>query len=136
MTTVKLSARRLSSDVLQEIEELSGQNLYACYQCGKCSAGCPLAFAADLLPHQVMRLLQLGLTKEVFASQAPWLCVACMTCATRCPKGVDVAKVMEAIRTILLRESRGQVQVFLPPAELVAEVPQLATVSAFRKLSL
>jgi hypothetical protein len=54
----------------------------------------------------------------------------------RCPKGVDVAKVMEAIRTIQLREGRGALQVFLPPAELVAEVPQLATVSAFRKLSL
>ncbi len=136
MSTVKLSARRLSSDLLQEIEELSGQNLYACYQCGKCSAGCPLGFAADLLPHQVMRLLQLGLTKQVFESQAPWLCVACMTCATRCPKGVDVAKVMEAVRTILLREGRGEVQVFSPPVELITEVPQLATVSAFRKLSL
>jgi len=87
------------------------------------------------LPHQIMRLLQLGMAKEVFASQAPWLCVACMTCATRCPKGVDVAKVMEAIRTIQLREGRGTLQVFSPPAELVAEVPQLATVSAFRKLS-
>lgn len=136
MTTVKLSLRRLSSELLSEIEELSGQNLYACYQCGKCSAGCPLGFAADLLPHQVMRLLQLGMVKEVFSSQAPWLCVACMTCSTRCPKGVDVAKVMEAIRTIQLREGRGSLQVFLPPAELVAEVPQLATVSAFRKLSL
>ncbi|MGQ9462061.1 MAG: 4Fe-4S dicluster domain-containing protein [Candidatus Fervidibacter sp.] len=136
MTTVKLSLRRLSSELLSEIEELSGQNLYACYQCGKCSAGCPLGFAADLLPHQVMRLLQLGMVREVFLSQAPWLCVACMTCATRCPKGVDVAKVMEAIRTIQLREGRGSLQVFLPPAELVAEVPQLATVSAFRKLSL
>ncbi|MCS7265348.1 MAG: 4Fe-4S dicluster domain-containing protein [Armatimonadetes bacterium] len=136
MTTVKLSSRRLSSELLREIEELSGQNLYACYQCGKCSAGCPLAFAADLLPHQIMRLLQFGMVKEVFASQSPWLCVACMTCVTRCPKGVDVAKVMEAIRTIQLREGRGATQVFSPPAEIVAEVPQLATVSAFRKMSL
>lgn len=121
---------------MREIEELSGQNLFACYQCGKCSAGCPIAFAMDLLPHQAIRLLQLGMAEQVLNSKTIWCCVACLTCTTRCPKGVDVAKVMEAARTILLRKGGDWLTVFQPPKELVAEVPQQAMVSAYRKLSL
>lgn len=132
----RLSSQRLNSDLLREVEELSGQNLFACYQCGKCSAGCPLTFAMDLLPHQVIRLLQMGRGKEALDCRTIWYCVACLTCSTRCPKGVDVAKVMEALRTLLLREGGEHLYVFQPPKEWVAEVPQQAAVSAFRKLSL
>ncbi|MCS7224273.1 MAG: 4Fe-4S dicluster domain-containing protein [Armatimonadetes bacterium] len=134
--SLTLPKRIADRDWIKEIEELSGENLFACYQCGKCSAGCPLAFAMDLLPHQVIRLLQLELVNEVLNSSAPWFCVGCLTCATRCPKGVDLAKVMEAIRTLLLREGKEERRPFPLPTEIMTEAPQQASVSAFRKLSL
>lgn len=82
----------------EEIEKLSGQSIKSCYQCGECTAGCPVAYAADLMPNQVTRLVQLGMEKEVLRSRMIWLCVGCETCATRCPRGVELSKVMDALR--------------------------------------
>jgi len=81
-----------------EIEELSGQEIAACYQCGECTAGCPVAYAADLAPNQVTRMVQLGLEDEALKSSMIWLCVGCETCATRCPRKVELSKVMDALR--------------------------------------
>jgi heterodisulfide reductase subunit C2 len=69
-----------------------------CYQCGKCSAGCPLAEQMDLLPHQLMRLVQIGRIDRALRSEAIWKCVSCMTCSTRCPKSVDCAGVIDTLR--------------------------------------
>ena len=91
-----------------------GQNVFSCYQCVKCTAGCPLADQFDLTPNQVMRSLQLDDT-SVLASKAIWLCASCYTCATRCPRGIDVTGVMDALR-VEARE-RG-----IPPA--LPEIPQ------------
>lgn len=82
----------------EEIDELSGQTVRSCYQCGECTAGCPVAYGADLMPNQTIRLVQLGQEKEVLRSRMIWLCVGCETCATRCPRGVDLSKVMDALR--------------------------------------
>jgi len=70
----------------------------ACYQCGKCSAGCPVAQRMDLLPHQVLRLVQLNRVDKAIQSAALWECVSCMTCTTRCPQGVDCAGVFDGLR--------------------------------------
>lgn len=91
----------------QEIEQISGENVLACYQCGECTAGCPAAFAMDIAPNQVMRLAQLGLKGEVLSSSAIWLCAGCETCATRCPRGVALSKVMDACRQIAVKEGRA-----------------------------
>ena len=79
------------------ILQTTAQNPFRCYQCGNCSAGCPVAGRSDLLPHQVMRLLQLG-SDEVLHTVQPWLCVGCQTCAVRCPQELDLSKVMDALR--------------------------------------
>ncbi len=81
-----------------EIEKLSGQSINSCYQCGECTAGCPVAYAADLMPNQAIRMVQLGQDAEVLNSSMIWLCVGCETCATRCPRGVELSKVMDALR--------------------------------------
>lgn len=91
------------STFAQEVGDLSGQKVVACYQCGECTAGCPVAYAADLMPNQVIRLVQLGQDQEVLRSRMIWLCVGCETCATRCPKGVELSKVMDALREIATR---------------------------------
>lgn len=83
---------------LQRLEKAAGVEVRNCYQCGKCTAGCPVAFAMDYSPRQIMRLLQLGLYDEAVGAHSPWLCASCITCSTRCPKGVNIAGVMETLR--------------------------------------
>ncbi len=85
------------SDLLAFVESHSGQRVVRCYQCGKCTAGCPLAPAMDLTPRQVLRAVQLGLADEVLRSDAIRLCVACYTCAVRCPLEIEIPRVMEAL---------------------------------------
>jgi heterodisulfide reductase subunit C len=130
---VRLSKASIKNDLVRKIEEISGQDLLACYQCGKCSAGCPAAFAMDMLPSQAIRYAQLGLVDRVLESNTPWFCAACQTCYSRCPKGVDLARIMEAMREIILLEKGDHVTVSdISPAEL-AEFPQQLFISGFRK---
>lgn len=117
-------------DFVAKVEELSGENLYACYQCGKCAAGCLFAEHMDFLPNQVLRLVQLG-DEGILASQAPWVCASCLACAVRCPKGVDIAKVMEALRLLSLRKG----ETALRAEEIPPGVPQIALVGATRKFT-
>jgi heterodisulfide reductase subunit B len=83
----------LSETVRAQISE----NVFRCWQCVKCTSGCPLAEQFDLTPNQVMRALQLD-DASVLASRAIWLCASCYPCATRCPRGIDVTAVMDALR--------------------------------------
>jgi len=99
MKPVELSsAFTRGKDFIASVEAASGVNLRDCYQCGKCSAGCPAAFAMDYTPRQVIRLVQLGLKDEVLASHAIWLCAGCENCSTRCPRDIELPKVMDALR--------------------------------------
>jgi len=75
----------------------TGSNPYKCYQCIKCTSGCPLAEQFDLAPHQVMRSVQFN-DAAVLKSRAIWLCASCQTCTTRCPQQIDVAGMMDALR--------------------------------------
>ncbi|MDA8441824.1 MAG: 4Fe-4S dicluster domain-containing protein [Peptococcaceae bacterium] len=92
------SALAAGKDLVAKVQTASGVDVKACYQCGKCSAGCPVAFAMDYTPRQVMRMLQLGLAEETIKSRAIWLCAQCETCSARCPRSLEPAKVMEALR--------------------------------------
>ncbi len=70
----------------------------SCFQCRKCSGGCPLTFTMDLLPHHVIRLALLGQEERVFASRTIWVCSGCQTCTTRCPNGIDIAGAMDWLK--------------------------------------
>ncbi len=75
-----------------------GLDVHKCYQCGKCTAGCPVAEHMDLSPNQLVRLAQLGAYDEALSCMAVWACVSCQTCTARCPQSVDCAGVMDAFR--------------------------------------
>ncbi|MFZ3373498.1 MAG: 4Fe-4S dicluster domain-containing protein, partial [Desulfitobacteriaceae bacterium] len=85
-------------DFVAKVQNASGVNVKGCYQCGKCSAGCPVAFAMDYTPRQIMRLLQLGLKEELLKARSIWLCAQCETCSARCPRSLHPDKVMEVLR--------------------------------------
>ena len=130
----RLSAKDIRNELVKKVEELSGEDIHACYQCGKCSAGCPFGSAMDILPNQVIRLVQLG-DEDALTNKTIWLCSSCFTCATRCPKGVDLSKVMEALRTILLRKGFDKVEIKKIDPEKIGDVPQQLLVCGFRKLT-
>ena len=83
-------------ELLHALEQESRQNVYACYQCGKCSAACPFSFA----PQRVMRHLQLGQVDRALAMETTWVCASCLTCSRICPKDADPAGVMKALRKV------------------------------------
>jgi len=130
---IRLSLDTLRSEFVRKIEQRSGQDLMACYQCGKCSAGCPVAGSMDILPNQIIRLVQLGQEDEALGAESIWYCAACLTCAGRCPKGVDLAQVMEALREMAMDKGGSHIIISEIPAEELAEWPQQAFVGGFRK---
>lgn len=120
-------------DFVRRIEEISDQKLSDCYQCGRCTAGCPFARFMDAPPNQVIRFIQLGLKGDVEQATGPWFCAACLVCQTRCPRGVDIPRLMEAVRAIHLRAKEGLIDVSQVNKEFLMDAPPLALISAFRK---
>jgi heterodisulfide reductase subunit C len=87
---------------LEEVERRSGTPVSACFQCHKCTSGCPIGPEMDLLPSQVMRLTHLGLEGEVLESRSIWMCASCEACTARCPMEIDIAAVMDALRILAI----------------------------------
>jgi heterodisulfide reductase subunit B len=85
----------VSAGLAKRIQEKLGENVYLCYQCVKCTSGCPVGQYFDWQPNQVMRAVQLGQEDIVLHAETPWLCASCQTCSTRCPQGLDIAAIMD-----------------------------------------
>jgi heterodisulfide reductase subunit C len=130
----KISADSVRGEFVRQVEAISGESLLACNQCGKCSAGCPVAFSMELLPSQVIRLAQLGM-EDVLESPTIWTCAACLTCVARCPKGIDLPRIMEALRLIGMQRSGDRMEATELSPDMVGEVPQLALIGGFRKFT-
>jgi heterodisulfide reductase subunit C len=130
-----ISRKNIKSPFVAKVAEMSGQNLLACYQCGKCSAGCPVVSQMDILPNQIVRFAQLGLEDDLLASKAIWVCASCMTCNVRCPKGINIAEVIEALRQIMLRARKDHVEVKELSGDDRANVPPIALISSMRKFT-
>jgi heterodisulfide reductase subunit B len=100
----------LKPELAEKIRVETGENVSLCYQCVKCTSGCPVAEFFDWQPNQIMRALQLGQEDIALHSQTPWLCACCQTCTTRCPQGLNVTGIMEFLtREALERGVQPQV---------------------------
>lgn len=129
-----IDVKEIKGKQAKKIVALSLENQYSCYQCGKCSAGCPSAPFMDLLPNQVMRLLQIGKVERILETNTPFACCSCFVCSSRCPKGIDVAAIMESLRQILLRAQEDDFKVKDIKPEELERIPPILIVGTFRKL--
>ena len=127
---MEISLDAAPSRFIRKVAQISGQNPMSCYQCGKCSAGCPSADRMDHVPSQFIKMLQLGMEEEVRASNTPWVCLTCFICSVRCPKGIDIAGIMEGAR---LAQARANVDRFRVRSLGEENLPPIAVVSCLRK---
>jgi len=84
----------------RQLKKETGEDVLKCFQCLKCSTGCPLTHAMDILPHQLVKAMQLGLKEEVISSGTIWVCASCLTCSVRCPTRIDIARLMDRLRQL------------------------------------
>jgi heterodisulfide reductase subunit C len=134
---LRLTADMVRDEAIDRVETLSGQSILACYQCGRCSAGCPVVEEMDIIPSEVIRLLQLGQMDEVLSSKTIWTCASCLQCASRCPKGVEFSNICDALRAIVLRTRLATPKVDADGLTrvMMSDAPQMGVVGALRKLN-
>ena len=118
------------------IKEISGVNPLKCMKCGKCSASCPSFNEMDIKPHQFVSYVQNENIEALVNSKSLWKCLSCFACVDRCPRGVEPAKVIEAVRVAVVRkQGQNHFKPEMIPAMLEEDMPQQLFTSAFRKYS-
>lgn len=132
--------RDRSAAWLEAVEAAAGARLALCFQCQKCTSGCPIAARADIKPHELVRLVQLGERDAVLSSRIIWECTSCQTCVTRCPQAVNLPAVVDALRR--LSRGAGKVtpdttvpvfnELFLTAAQRLGRVYELGLMAAFK----
>ncbi len=133
--TIPISGQTLSLKSIEKINELSGESVNVCMQCATCTGMCPMAQEMDFSPRKVMHFAQFGLIERLADINTYWKCASCHACSVKCPRGIDIAKVMEALRQQVLRTSKNYIEPSEIPAEVIAEMPQIALVAGFRKFT-
>ena len=139
-----ISQETIKSPFQETLQRDCRQKVASCYQCGKCSAGCPISFRMDYLPNQIIRMIQLGMEKQVLSSRTIWLCASCLTCTVRCPREIDVAEIMDYLRRhaykkkiIPLEETEIPLfnKIFLVNIELFGRLYEMGLIGMFNVLS-
>ncbi len=123
-----------NQELAAELRRISGSDPRKCMKCGKCSAACPAYDEMDYHPHQFVDLVDKGQLDKLLASKGIWTCLSCFACLERCPRQVEPARLIEAVRLAVIRQ---QGQNHLKPQDIPAlldeDLPQQAITSAFRK---
>jgi heterodisulfide reductase subunit C len=138
--TITISKNKAARSIAQRVREITGVDLSVCYQCRKCTSGCPVSGMAKRTPSEMMRRLHLDLGDELLGSDLLWMCVSCETCSARCPMGIDVAAVMDALRKIAMERgaAKGEGNVplfnkaFLKTVEVFGRTYDLAMIAAYK----
>jgi heterodisulfide reductase subunit C len=120
--------------MIDTIKRISGVNPRKCMKCGKCTASCPAYDEMEYHPHQFVEMVESGRIDELMNSRGIYMCLSCFACVERCPRSVEPAKVIEAVRTAVVRKQGGDhLKPEQIPGLLDPELPQQAITSAFRK---
>ena len=124
----------MKQNLSEDIRRISGVNPRKCMKCGKCSASCPAYDQMEFHPHQFVDMVENGRVEELMASKGIAMCLSCFACVERCPRNVEPAKLIEAVRLAVVRQQGGDLlkpeQI---PERLDENLPQQAITSAFRK---
>ncbi len=123
-----------NKNLQEEIIRISGVNPKKCMRCGKCTATCPAFDEMEYHPHQFVAMVENGDIQPLLDSQSLYRCLTCFACVDRCPRGVEPAKLVEAVRlSVIRKKDANHLKADQIPALLDDEIPQQALVSAFRK---
>lgn len=121
-------------NLMEDIRRISGVNPRKCMKCGKCSGACPAYDEMDLHPHQFVDMVESGRIDELMNSKGIYRCLSCFACVERCPRSVEPAALIEAVRlAVVRRQDADHLRPELIPALLDEAMPQQAITSAFRK---
>lgn len=120
--------------LMDEIAYISGVNPRKCMKCGKCSGTCPAYDEMEYHPHQFVDMVENGRIDELMASKGIYRCLSCFACVERCPRSVEPAKLIEAVRLAVIRQQGADhLRPEQIPEKLDEDLPQQAITSAFRK---
>ena len=123
-----------NKNLKEELIRISGVNPKKCMKCGKCSGTCPAYDEMEYHPHQFVSMVESGDIEPLLESKSLYRCLTCFACVDRCPRGVEPAKLVEAVRLAAIRkQGANHMTAADVPALLDDEIPQQAIVSAFRK---
>jgi heterodisulfide reductase subunit C len=103
---VTIKKTKEAEGLIGRIKEMTGEDVSVCFQCKKCTAGCPVSKLTSSPPSEIIRRLHLNAGDDLLDSEIIWMCVSCETCSARCPMGIDVAAIMDALRE-LSREKKA-----------------------------
>ena len=125
-----------NQNLIETVTRISGVNPRKCMRCGKCSASCPAYDEMDYHPHQLVSMVENGRIEELLSSKGIYTCLSCFACVERCPRGVEPAKLVEAVRLQVIRkQGMNHLKADDIPAMLDDDLPQQAIVTAMRKYS-
>jgi len=120
----------------EQILRMSGVNLRKCMKCGKCTATCPSFEEMEYHPHEFVYMVESGEIEPLLRSESLYKCLTCFACVERCPRSVEPAKLIEAVRNVVIREKGGsRLTADGVPAHLDEEMPQQLLMAALRKFS-
>jgi heterodisulfide reductase subunit C len=132
---IKVSVKTVRGPLAAKVREISGQDPNLCFQCGLCAGSCPMTGEMEIFTRKVMHMLQLGLADAVIAQKMAYLCASCHTCEVRCPRGLEIPRIVEALRQLTLRAGENYLAPESVSAERMQEMPQAALVAGFRKFT-
>jgi heterodisulfide reductase subunit C len=137
---ITIRKKKAGTALNNAVEKISGVDLSVCFQCKKCSGGCPVARIAKSRPSEIMRRLHLGAGDELLESDLIWTCVSCETCSARCPMGINVAGIMDALRKLSLERGASTQdgnmplfnKAFLKTVEVFGRTYEMAMITAYK----
>ncbi len=132
---ITISAKTLRGPLTRKILEISGQDPNLCFQCGLCAGSCPMTGEMEVYTRKMMHMLQLGLADSMTAQKMAYLCASCHTCEVRCPRGIEIPKVVEALRLVTLRKGENFIAPEAIDKDKLKQMPQAALVAGLRKFT-